>query len=117
MKEKSLDVQAALDNCCRLTMRSLLEDFKPVPSFCPSIDQVIQDEFMTRIKTRITAGRLRASDILKLKDWESSAVASYSCISGLQSVNLTFPVIVKNLLRWGIYEHFKRYPHEDRGKF
>ena len=46
MKEKSLDVQTALDyiaGWCHQTIREFLEDFKNAPSFSPSIDKVIQE--------------------------------------------------------------------------
>ena len=49
MKEKSLDVQAALfytTDLCHQAMRSLLENAKLVPSFSPSIDKIVQEYIM-----------------------------------------------------------------------
>lgn len=56
MKEKSLGVQGALDytgNMCHESMRSLLKDIKAIPSFLPSIDEVLQ-EYIIGLNTWIS---------------------------------------------------------------
>lgn len=56
MKDKSLDVQDALDytgELCHETMRSLLEDIKAVLSFLPYMDNAIQ-EYIVGLNTWVT---------------------------------------------------------------